>query len=405
MAAKLVKTQTPGVFKRGERYAVIYRDANGRQRQESAATYDQARRLRSKRAAAVEDGSYQAQTRERFADYARSWIERYQGNGRRGFTDDTRAEYRRDLERYAIRYLGRLRLEQITPRHVAEFVAWLCDPNEHDRELADGSLRRILAPVRSCLRSAMAEGLIRHNPTHGVALPARDEHKRISEGTDDMEDHQDVRALSTEQLAALLLVAPARHRLLFEVLAATGVRISEALALRWGDLVLDGERPAVRVRRAYVRSKFKAPKSKYGRRQIPIDIGLVRALRRARPPAADDRSLVFCTPDGRPLHYGNLLKRAFRPAAEEAGVPWAGFHTLRHTCASRLFAAGRNAVQVQRWLGHHSPAFTLSTYVHLLDDDLGDPLALPSPAGCQQVSAQPTDEIRTETVVSLALTP
>ena len=46
------------------------------------------------------------------------------------------------------------------------------------------------------------------------------------------------------------------------------------------------------------------------------------------------------------------------------------------TCASMLFAEGRNAVQVQRWLGHHSPAFTLSTYVHLLDGDLGEPLSL-----------------------------
>ncbi len=189
------------------------------------------------------------------------------------------------------------------------------------------------------------------------------------------------------------------------MLAATGVRISEALALRWGDLVLDGEHPVVRVRRAYVRSKFKAPKSKYGRRQIPIDVELVRSLRRARAADVEDRSLVFCTPDGRPLHYGNLLKRAFRPAAEEAGVPWAGFHTLRHTCASRLFAAGRNAVQVQRWLGHHSPAFTLSTYVHLLDDDLGAPVGLPSPVGCQQAPAQPTDETRTDSLSRLAPTP
>jgi hypothetical protein len=31
-------------------------------------------------------------------------------------------------------------------------------------------------------------------------------------------------------------------------------------------------------------------------------------------------------------------------------------------------------VQVQRWLGHHSPSFTLDTYVHLLDADLGEPL-------------------------------
>jgi hypothetical protein len=36
--------------------------------------------------------------------------------------------------------------------------------------------------------------------------------------------------------------------------------------------------------------------------------------------------------------------------------------------------AGRNAKQVQHWLGHHSAAFTLATYVHLLDDDLGGPV-------------------------------
>jgi integrase len=48
------------------------------------------------------------------------------------------------------------------------------------------------------------------------------------------------------------------------------------------------------------------------------------------------------------------------PACEEAGVAWAGFHTFRHTVASRLFADGRNIVQVQHWLGHHSPSFTLA---------------------------------------------
>ena len=61
-------------------------------------------------------------------------------------------------------------------------------------------------------------------------------------------------------------------------------------------------------------------------------------------------------------------------AAEEVGAPWCGWHTLRHTCASILFDDGRNVVQVQRWLGHHKPSFTIDTYVHLLDDDLGAPL-------------------------------
>jgi integrase len=47
----------------------------------------------------------------------------------------------------------------------------------------------------------------------------------------------------------------------------------------------------------------------------------------------------------------------------------------RHSAGHlRLFAEGRNVVQVQRWLGHHSASFTLDTYVHLLDNDLGEPL-------------------------------
>ncbi|HEY4896464.1 MAG TPA: hypothetical protein VII01_10275, partial [Solirubrobacteraceae bacterium] len=118
MPAKLEKTRTPGVFKRGERYAVIYRDGAGRQRQESARTYDEARRLRSQRSAAVSDGSYQAHSRERFGEFADAWVDRFQGTGR-GFTEGTRREYRRDLRAYAIPKLGNLRLEQITPRHIA----------------------------------------------------------------------------------------------------------------------------------------------------------------------------------------------------------------------------------------------------------------------------------------------
>lgn len=406
MAAKRERTKTPGIFKRGDRYVFSYR-VEGKQRWESARTLDEARRLRARRSASIDEGSYQPQTRERFVDYSLAWVGRYQGNGRRGFTEDTRAEYRRDLERYAIPFLGRLRLEQITPRHIAQFIAWMCDEDEQGRRdaerrreakaaklevaattleleegtlyLADATVRRVLSPIRACLRTATAEGLIRHNPTVGAALPARDDQRRISLDADELEDDHDVRALSDTQLAVLLAVVPERHRLLFELVAATGVRISEALALRWGDLELDGERPVVRVRRAYVKRHFKPPKSRYGKRAIPINFALVQALRRAHSASEwpGERDLVFATGSGTPMDYGNLHRRVLKPAAEEAGVPWAAFHTLRHTCASRLFAQGRNAVQVQRWLGHHSPAFTLTVYVHLLDDDLGGPLGLP----------------------------
>jgi integrase len=161
-------------------------------------------------------------------------------------------------------------------------------------------------------------------------------------------------------------------------LAATGLRISEARALQRRHVKLDGSAPHIRVRRARVGGYMGPPKSKHGKRQIPLHHELVTALRQHHKhtdwPGEED--LVFPSMNGTPLETTNIHRRTLKPAAEEANVPWIGFHTFRHTCATMLFAEGRNAVQVQRWLGHHSAAFTLATYVHLLDEDLGEPLSL-----------------------------
>jgi integrase len=118
-------------------------------------------------------------------------------------------------------------------------------------------------------------------------------------------------------------------------------------------------------------------------------------LRRLRSGAADDE-LVFTT-GGKRIDPSNLMSRVLKPAAVEAGLgvwriengerrseSWIGFHTLRHTCATLLFASGWNAKQVQRWLGHHKASFTLDTYVHLLPDDLPEPPAI----GCDSNATQ-----------------
>ena len=80
---------------------------------------------------------------------------------------------------------------------------------------------------------------------------------------------------------------------------------------------------------------------------------------------------VFATTAGTMQGQTNAY-RWFKEAAREAGVGWAAWHTLRHTCASLDFTHGMSAKQVQIKLGHHSAAFTLSVYVHLLPKDLAD---------------------------------
>ena len=275
-----------GVYKRGNRWRVRYRDADGKNRSESARTYDDAVALRRKRLTERDDGTLTI-SRVTFHAYASEWVERYQGRGRRGFREHTREDYRRDLSRYAFAFKPRRKVSEITPRDIALFVAWLCDDAKQwerrrvearanydaavacaklngkpaprlpeilrpDTErpspvLKDATVRRILSPVRACLASAVQEGLIRHNPTRDAALPNREgEHV----------DEEDVRALSREQLATFLLVVRPDWRVFFEVLATTGLRVSEALALRWSDLQLDGSTPHVHVRRAFVKGTY-----------------------------------------------------------------------------------------------------------------------------------------------------
>jgi integrase len=291
----------------------------GKQRWESFPTYEAAKKAKQARHVDIDRGEFSPQSRITLHEYSREWVKRYKGRGRRGFREDTRTDYASQLERYVLR-----------------------------------------------------EGIIRSNPARDVDLPHRPKIEEDDEGP--------VKVLTTEQLATFLQVVPPRHRLFFELLAATGLRISEAIALRWRDVQLDGSSPCVKVRRRIVRGKEGPPKSKYGRRDVPITFELVRALREHRSASEWHRAedFVFATRSGNHFSPSNLRRDALVPAAQEADATWMGFHTLRHTCASLLFARGANAVQVQRWLGHHSAAFTLATYVHLLDGDLGEPLDLAS---------------------------
>ena len=371
VAVKPEKTGTPGVYKRGGRYVLQYRDATGRQRWESCRTYDDARRRKKARETDVARGEFQERSRITLHAYLREWIERYQGTGRRGYREETRDEDRRVLERYALQYFApKTLLTEIGPREIADFVGWLVkQPSRRGGTLADKSVRNALAPLRAALATARREGLIRHDPVAGVALPNR---PRIEE------DEDLARPFPKETMELVVDLVHPDHRLMFELLAATGVRRSELIGFEVRHLELTGDQPCVKVRQRVRRRRgvglVVGPlKSRHARRELPIPLGLADRLSgHLRGRGLD--GLAFVSSAGTLLDPDNLSLRVLAPACAEAGVEWAGFHTFRHTVASRLFAEGRNVVQVQRWLGHHAPSFTLDTYVHLLDADLGRPL-------------------------------
>jgi integrase len=118
-----------------------------------------------------------------------------------------------------------LRLTEMTPHLLAQFVTWLCLQTTPDRKLPDGgvkpgqmlsdsTVRNAINPVRACLATAVAEGLLRSNPANGLRLPRRPPMEE--------EVYEEVRALSREQLRDFLVIVHPRYRLMFRFLAVTG---------------------------------------------------------------------------------------------------------------------------------------------------------------------------------------
>jgi integrase len=385
MSAPREKTKTPGIYRRGSRYSFTYRDNRGATRWGSAGTLAEAKAKRAALTADVARGEYRAFSTVTFGEYAPEWIATYTGRTRGGVGPDTLADYRRalglrvDAEGQlvetgdgAIAHFGRLRLAEVEPRDLRSYAAAL-----HSRGFARDTIRLRLAPVKALLATAAEDGLIRSNPGAGL--------RNLIPADVDREADEPVKALREEELAALLDALPARWRPFFIFLAETGLRFGEAIEARYGDLDLGEKR--LHVQRRYYRGRVGLPKGRK-RRRVPLSEEMARSFW----PPRDADELLFTSEQGQRIDHSNLMRRVLKPAAILAGLgeyvddgkggrridTWVGFHTLRHTRATTLFRSGWNAVQVQMFLGHTDPGFTLRRYVHLLDDDLPTPDALGS---------------------------
>lgn len=370
----LEKTKTPGVYKRGGSYVVRFRDPSGKARKRFARTFNEAKRLKASLTTDVGRGEYREVSRCTFADYAAEWMESYAGRTSRGIREETRADYRKRLEADAIPFLGRMRLSDIEARDLDALAARVAS-----RGVKPNTVRLALAPVKALLATAHQRGEIRSNPSAGY----RTRHTTPTVETVEGEPETPVKALDEDELARLLGELPNEWRLFFEFLVQTGLRIGEAIELRWRDI----EGDYLQVSRRFYRGRVAPPKTSYGRRRLRLSPGLSQALWNLRKKTkAGDDELVFTAERGARIEQSNLASRVLKPAAAEAGVgewvetprgrraeTWVGCHTFRHTCASMLFREGWNAAQVQRWLGHHKASFTLDTYIHLLVEDVPQP--------------------------------
>jgi hypothetical protein len=231
----LERTDAPGIYRRGSRYVVVY-CVEGRQRKQYASTLAEARAIKVKR-----DG--EARALRRGPTLHGSASHGLIAMPAPGTTACAPTPAANTVACCALTYFDReVRVRDLDRAAVQHFVDWLATRPGRDGRLCDRSIANALTPLRLALDAAVAEGLLDGNMAEQVVLPRRRAGRAWSTS--------ERRFLTRTELVRLIDEVPAKWRPLFELLAATGLRISEAIGLRWSDLVLDGDTPHLRVRRA-----------------------------------------------------------------------------------------------------------------------------------------------------------
>ena len=186
---------------------------------------------------------------------------------------------------------------------------------------------------------------------------SRDEVRRLIEATTTRE-HRNLSALTCRTLLLLLY--------------ATGLRISEALALRWSDVDwLEGK---LKVERGIVCQQVDDVKTSESRRSLHIDADMLERLKLWK------QSTQFSGPDdwmfASPAQLGRLpwsydqVWRMYQKAGAKAGIGGLGTHSLRHTYRSWLDAVGTPIAVQQKLMRHADIRTTMNIYGDVVTDEM-----------------------------------
>ena len=267
--------------------------------------------------------------------------------GRKAFS--TRSGYECYLQNWILPRWGDFRLDQVKPVAVEE---WL-DSIKRARATR-AKIRNLMSALFS---HAMRYEWVSTNPIKLVRQSAKRE--RVP----------DVLELSEVQL--LLSKLELRERTLVLLDAATGLRVSELLALRWEDV--DFKNLELSVTRSIWHQKIGECKTEASAKPVPLDSYMAEDLLRWRrlSPYPMTGDWVFASPSmngKQPYWPDNLMKRYIRPVAKANGIQKRiGWHTFRHTFGTLLKDNGEDVKTVQELLRHANSRITLDVYTQAVN--------------------------------------
>lgn len=309
---------------------------------------------------------YGPESKQKLKEYLPKWYESYHHN----LAKSTQYSYWSDINLYLIPMLGEVSLNKLTPKMIDDMIAQL-----REKQLAENSVRYCQRILSSALSSAVKYGYIPINPAKNIMTRF---HKNAGRKYDKYTVEQ------VQQLLAYVHGNVLESAVLLSVLF--GLRLSEALGLRWRDvdlthkqITLQGQLPCdlPHDTKIVVHLEPLKDRDEGETRSFPITAEALPIFLRLKQEQADlrrlcklggveyyDNDLVVCKPDGAP-YLQKRISAKFTNFMRSTGMPKIRFHDLRGTAGTNMYNLTGDFYAVSQILGHSADDFAQQMGVNL----------------------------------------
>lgn len=290
------------------------------------------------------------QTNIKYIDWLTQWLENYI---RPSVKMRTYERYKLIVEQHIKDKIGSMELNELSPLVLQRFITELLQSGNKKtgKGLSANSVNAVISVIQSSLRTAHLLGLTTEYAADKLKRP------KIQE--------KPVECFTiTEQKQIEKAVMNGKKDKLYGILLClySGLRIGELIALQWSDI--DLTKGILTVSKSCHDSKegliIDAPKTISSRRVIPLPKQLLPILKSIKKKS--DAPFVVSA-KGKPVSVRSY-QRSFELLLKRLNIPHKGFHSLRHTFATRAIECGMDVKTLSEILGHKNPTVTLNRYAH-----------------------------------------
>ena len=257
--------------------------------------------------------------------------------------------------------IGMLELDDLTPLLLQQYITELLQSGKRKtgKGLSANSVNAIISVLQSSLKTANFLGLTAEYTADKVKRPKLKE--------------KPVECFSLkEQKQIEQAILSGRKDKLYGILLClySGLRIGELIALQWSDI--DFTKGILTVSKSCHDGKagliIDEPKTATSRRVIPLPKQLLPILKGIKKKS---HSPFVVSANGKPVSVRSY-QRSFELLLKKLKIPHRGFHSLRHTFATRALECGMDVKTLSEILGHKNPTVTLNRYAHSLMEHKAD---------------------------------